>query len=80
MYISIDILTYCLKLFVCMCPNHFILKLIRGKDKECHMILKLVTISLPRSPALPFVSSIISSLSTVSSPGRNCILLHAKKI
>lgn len=44
------------------------------------MILKLVTINRPRSPAFPFVSSIVSSLSTVSSPVRNCILLHRETI
>ena len=43
---------------------------------ECHMTLRLVTRSLPRSPELPLVSSMLSSRSIRTSPGLIFICLN----
>ena len=50
-------------------------KLTLGMLCECQMTRRFVTKILPRSPALPFVSSIESSLSIKISPGRIFICL-----
>ena len=47
---------------------HNLQRLTLGMLCECHMTLKLVTRILPLSPALPLVSSTLSSLSVSNSP------------
>lgn len=46
---------------------------------ECHSILKFVTTKRPRSPPLPFVSSILSNRSIIFSPNFNRISLFSRK-
>ena len=48
--------------------------------RECQMTLKLVTNILPRSPEFPFVSSMLSSLSMRTSPGRIFICLIVEEV
>ena len=48
--------------------------------RECQMTRRLVTNILPRSPEFPFVSSILSSRSIRTSPGRIFIRLIGERM
>ena len=48
--------------------------------RECQMTRRLVTRSRPLSPEFPFVSSMLSSLSMRTSPGRIFICLIREKM
>ena len=64
------------------CQNDFenAHRLTLGMLCECQMTRRFVTRTRPRSPALPFVSSMESNLSIRISPGRIFICLKEKKL